>query len=99
MEAHLLRTLSDCGEPSGLGSGELERPGRESWQVMVRRASVGVDQLRVSSPDSDSSKDGRLKLGSWEECLRAHMTISQHYTLYTHVCVYMRTCSYVYVRA
>ena len=45
------------------GSGELERSSEESWQMMVYHAAAGVDQLRVSSPESDASKDGRWALG------------------------------------
>lgn len=60
MEAHLLRTLSDCGEPV-----TAQPPARDPllqeqpWHILVNHAAASVDQLRVSSPESDASKDGK----------------------------------------
>ena len=76
MEARLLRTVSDNGEPQLVGqAGEPAAdplPGLESWQILVQDAAASVDQLRVSSPESDTSKDGKDSLpqtgGSVVEC-------------------------------
>ena len=56
MEAHILRTLSDCGEPHIAEPREV--PDVEPWQqFMVQH---GAGQLEASSPESEvSSKDGK----------------------------------------
>ena len=64
MEAHLLRTLSDSGDPREAPAHPVEPTaedqGLEAWQRLVQHgASVNGDPLAVSSPDSDTSKDGK----------------------------------------
>lgn len=58
MEARLLRTLSDNGETLLIEPGVVEDVGLESWQYQDA-ANVVEGQPRVSSPDSDTSKDGK----------------------------------------
>ena len=59
MEAHILRTLSDNGEP--LVVEPREEPSVEPWQqLMVQHASASSAQLEAPSPESEvSSKDGK----------------------------------------
>lgn len=61
MEAHLLRTLSDNGETLIVEPGIVEGLGLEPWQQFMHQNAANVvdDQLRASSPDSDTSKNGK----------------------------------------
>ena len=68
MEAHLLRTLSDCGEPvvsapppAGVESNPALQLEEGPWHILMNHAAASVDQLRVSSPESDDSKDGKSR--------------------------------------